>query len=260
MINAIPADVATHLNYQTGMFLTSDYMTLEQDYFSNWFKLQNRYLYTPGVLSGMLVTQQGNALAVSAGVAFDPDGNFLILTSGATPLTVPPNVKGTAQVYARYPDAGKSSADVVDEAATLEAAATVPAGAILLATVTLDANHAITAVTDSRVPVTSRLPAVLGGGALDQPLQGTAPVPLTGLREANASTKVAVSYLPAGAGADAFSQPPLVIVTVNGTVPYATAVQAGTAQFTVTLMALAAPQPDATELTLSWVAIANQSR
>ncbi len=79
MSSTIPSDIATRLNYRDGMFLTSAYMGLEQNYFSNWFRLQNRYLYNAGVLDGLQVTaQDGNTLTVSAGAAIDDEGDFLI--------------------------------------------------------------------------------------------------------------------------------------------------------------------------------------
>lgn len=256
MSTIIKADVATHLNYQTGMFLTSDYMTLEQNYFSNWFWLQNRYLFSSGVLNGMLVSQAGNTLAVSQGVAFDDAGHFLILPSGATPVTLPSDASNPMLVYACYPDTSASTANVVNEAAQLHAAKRLPDNAVLLATVTLDAGKAIVGVTDSRIPVTSRLPAALGearaGAALDTFLQGTLTVPAAQLQGAGASTSVTVNFY--ATQQDAFSAPPTVMVTVGGSVPYATAVASGTAQFVVTLLALQAAGGHG-DITLSWIAL-----
>ncbi|MBI3284911.1 MAG: hypothetical protein HYZ65_08700 [Burkholderiales bacterium] len=165
MSNEIPSNIAERLNYQTGMFLTSAYMTLEQNYFSNWIRLQNQYLYTPGVLSGMLVTQQANALSVSQGVAFDSVGNFLILPAGSgNPVAIPANPTNPFVVYAMYPSTAGATAPVVSEAAMVGAGPSVPSNGVILATVAIDANQAITSVTDSRVPVSSRLPAVLSSG------------------------------------------------------------------------------------------------
>ncbi|WP_215409900.1 hypothetical protein [Janthinobacterium sp. JC611] len=260
MSTIIKADVATHLNYQTGMFLTSDYMTLEQSYFSNWFWLQNQYLFSSGVLNGMLVSQAGNTLAVSQGVAFDDAGHFLILPSGATPVTLPSDASNPMLVYACYPDTSASTANVVNEAAQLHAAKRVPDHGVLLATVALDASKAIVSVTDSRIPVTSRLPAALGetqgemraSAVPDTFLQGTLTVPAAQLQGAGASTSVTVHF--DAAQQDAFSAPPTVMVTVGGSVPYATAVASGTAQFVVTLLALQAAGGHG-DITLSWIAL-----
>lgn len=260
MSSIIKADVATHLNYQTGMFLTSDYMTLEQNYFSNWFWLQNQFLFSPGVLNGMLVSQAGNTLAVSQGVAFDAAGHLLILPSGGTPLTLPSDASNPMLVYACYPDTSASTANVVNEAAQLLAAKRVPDNGVLLATVTLDAHKAIVSVTDSRVPVTSLLPAPLGtvkaNAAPDTFLQGTLAVPTAQLQGAGASTSVTVPFY--ATQKDAFSTPPTVMVTVGGSVPYATAVASGTAQFVVTLLALQAAGGSG-DIALSWIAIPGTS-
>ncbi len=168
MSSPIPADVALRLNYQTGMFLTADYMTLEQNFVINQFRLQNRYLYTPGVLGGMLVTQEVNTLSVSEGTGFDADGNFLILPDGGNPVTAPVGTNPFL-VYAVYPDTSKATTPVVNQAALLGVAAqdSLPANAISLALITLDVNGATIGVLDTRVPVTSRLPAVLTAPTVD---------------------------------------------------------------------------------------------
>ncbi|WP_211463542.1 hypothetical protein [Collimonas silvisoli] len=260
MSNEISSDVAQHLNYQTGMFLTSDYMTLEQNYFSNWFWLQNQYLFTPGVLNGMLVTQQDNALSVSQGVAFDAAGNFLILPGGSgNPVTVPAAPTNPFLVYAFYPDTSKATTPVVNAAAQVAAAASVPDNGVVLATVTLDANNVIQKVTDSRVPVTSRLPAVLPptdtGLQKMHALQGSVSVSTANLQTAGASVSVTVSYLASKEAA--FSKTPTVMVSVTGGTPYATAVAAELAQCVITLTSVQTAAPKASTVDLSWIAIEN---
>lgn len=256
MSTIIPAGVAQRLNYQNGMFLTSKNMTLEQDYFSNWLRLQNQFLYTPGVVNGLLVTQQGAALAVSQGVAIDADGNFLILPGDATPLTVAPTASNPMLVYALYPDNTGATTPVVDQAAQLATGASLPPNAIALASVALDAHKGIVSVTDTRVAVTSRLPAVLDSSpAAQHMLHGTLALPQSSLDDPGACSTVTVHYLPSRA--NAFSAPPTVLVTVNGSIPYATAVQAGTAHVVVTLKALAPPHDGSAAPTLSWLAMAN---
>ncbi|MFZ6765720.1 hypothetical protein ACO0LM_01450 [Undibacterium sp. Di26W] len=248
----IPSDIAEHLNYQDGMFLTSAYMSLEHDYFSNWLQLQNQYLYTPGVLAGMEVSlQPGATLAVSQGVAFDPLGHFLILPGDATPLTVPSNASNPMYVYALYPDNSQATSDVIDESAGVYIDATVPANGVPLALIEIGTKNPMVKVTDVRTPVRSRLPAMLT--ALNQSLQGTVSVQ----PGSDACTSVTVDYLPSQARA--FDRPPLVTVSVQGAVPYATAVHAETDKFVVTLLALMPAQPGAAELALHWVALANTS-
>ncbi len=159
MTTTISSSAMQHLNYQTGMFLTSAYMTLEQNYFSNWITLQNQYLYTPGVLGGMLVSLNNNSLSVAQGAGFDPLGNFLLLPGDSgNPVDIPSPAVSPFYVYALYPDNSHSTAPVVNQSAVVAAAAAVPANGVILATVTT--SNGVMTVTDSRVGVTSRLPAL----------------------------------------------------------------------------------------------------
>jgi hypothetical protein len=259
MSTPIPTTAAEHLNYQTGMFLTSDYMTLEQNYFSNWFRLQNRYLYTPGVLSGMAVSQQNNALCVTQGVAFDANGNFLILPDiGGNPVSVPTQASNPFYVWAIYPDTTKQSTPVVNAAAQLQAGNSVAATGVLLATVALDANGQITAVTDARVPVTSLLPAILTAqnNALRLPsaLQGKVSVATTTLLAAGNSISQTVPY---STPTQTFTNPPSVLATVAGSLPFALAVAADLNQFTLTLTALQATPAGVTSVDVNWLVLPN---
>lgn len=258
MSNTIPPNAAQHLNYQTGMFLTAQYMALEQTYFTTWFQLQNQYLFSAGVLNGMLVSQQNNALAVSQGVAFDVNGNFLILpANNGNPVAVPPNPTNPFYVWAIYPNTAGQTTPVVNAAAQLAAGSTVPSGGVLLATVAVDASYQITSVTDSRVPVTSLLPAQLNSQvaakSANAPLQGTVTVPTTNLQANGSSTNVVVSY-PNG---QTFASAPNVVATVLGSQPFALAVQPETNQFTLTLLALAANPAGLQSVDVSWIALPN---
>lgn len=268
MSNTIPADAAQHLNYQDGMFLTAQYMALEQNYFSTWFQLQNQYLFSPGVLNGMLVSRQNNALVVSQGVAFDVNGNFLILPdNNGNPVAVPPNPSNPFYVWAIYPDISLQKTPVVNAAAQLVAGSTAPANAVLLATVAVDSNYQITGVTDSRVPVTSLLPAKLGqqnAKGSTQPLQGTATisptslqgtvtVPTTNLQSAGDSTSLVVAY----PGGQRFATVPTVVASVLGSQPYALAVQPETSQFTLTVFALQNNPAGVQNVDVSWIALLN---
>lgn len=261
--DSFSSTVAERLNYQTNMFLTSAYMSLEQSYFINWFCLQNKYLFTPGVLSGMYVTQNGNALAVTPGVGFDPLGNFLIQATTAAPVSIPTNPSNPFFVYAFYPSTSGATTDVVNTAAQLSTAstlATIPANGIALASVSLDNTNSITAVTDIRPHVTSRLPAnltpnaalVLPNVSLNQALQGTLTVPTTGLQLAGNTTTVTGFYL--NSQESAYASPPTVMLTVLGNVPYAFAVVPDLASFAVTVTALQ-NNSGASSVNFSWVAV-----
>lgn len=263
-MSTLPSTVAERLNYQQNMFLTSAYMSLEQNYFINWFCLQNQYLFTPGVLSGMQVTQNGNALAVSSGVGFDPLGNFLIQTNAAAPVSIPTNPSNPFFVYAIYPDTSAATTDIVNTAAQLSTAATqaaIPPNGLQLASISLDSTNTITAVTDIRVPVASRLPANLAENAavvspnanLNQALQGTLAVPTTDLQTAGSSTTVTGFYL--NSQETAYASAPTVMLSVTGNVPYAFSVVPGVASFALTVTSLQ-NNPSASSVNFSWVAFA----
>jgi len=67
----IPSDIAVCIDYDDGLFLTPALMTLEQKFFLNWNALQNRMLYTAGVLEGLTVARDGDFLRVASGAGFD---------------------------------------------------------------------------------------------------------------------------------------------------------------------------------------------
>ncbi|MBY0573193.1 MAG: hypothetical protein K2P84_05895 [Undibacterium sp.] len=252
MSNPIPSNVAQRLNYQTGMFLTSSDMTLEQNYFINWFCLQNQYLFSPGVLNGMLVTQQNNSLAVSQGVAFDSNGNFLIVPADSNnAVAVPANPTNPFLVWAVYPVVTGQTAQIINTAAQVAAGQTLPSGAVLLATVEVDANYQITKVTDSRGPVTSLLPSLSSVSNMS----GQASVPTTTLTALASTVSQKVYYQ--NSQQNVYSSPPNVSVTVLGTVAFAVAVAPDLAFFTLTLTALGPTPSGISSINVNWCAEAN---
>ncbi|KVO16998.1 hypothetical protein WJ74_09515 [Burkholderia ubonensis] len=246
-----PPDVAIRLNYHDGMFLTAQNMTVEQNYFTNWIKYQNRYLYTPGVLSGLNVTLQGNMLVVAGGAGFDGDGNFLNFPGTVNNAIGPGTGFGNPYtLYLSYPPTISTTSDFVDEAAILQNGMTSfpPLNSIPLATVYLDQENTgvIEKFTDARVGVTSRLPVVIPGETtvlMSQPpdlngaLAGVVTADTRTLLKPGDSVTLTVPYR--SGGAQAFSVPPAVNATVHGSVPYAVNVAGvGTGQFTLTLTAV----------------------
>jgi len=266
----LPSDIAVRLNYHDGMFLTAQNMTLEQNYFSNWIKLQNQYLYTPGVLNGLLVTLQNNILTVEAGVAFDASGDFLVFPGASgNAIGAASNLGNRYGLYLCYPPLVKSSADVYDSAAILQNAALnlPPENSVILATVDLDpsGNGTIASVTDSRIAVTSRLPAVLSSTAtgqlsampdLDGVRYGTVTVDTTALLKPTDSATVQVSYAADAEVAPAFTSPPFVSVTVLGTSALAASVGAvGPTEFSLTVTALQTRTDGVLQVQVNWLAL-----
>lgn len=270
---SIPSDIATRLNYQDGMFLTAQNMTVEQSYFSNWIRLQNSYLYTPGVLDGLAPTQQGDTVQVAEGTGFDANGDFLVFPGDSDNVLPATQDFGSPYgVFLAYPDAPPDSNSVTyNEAAVLKNAklsdADTNPGMILLAKVTLDGKKTkIKTVEDARVGVTSRLPVVLKSGqnlatvAMAAPdmsgvRYGTATVDVTQLAQPGKSIPVTVNYLPDGS--QAFSQPPVAVHTnVAGSTPYAINVTAiGTSSFEMLVTAVVT-RTDTTPTTLvNWLAL-----
>ncbi|RKP46824.1 hypothetical protein [Trinickia fusca] len=264
----IPSDVAVRLNYHDGMFLTAQNMTVEQNYFSNWIKYQNRYLYTPGVLSGLVVTLQGNALIVASGAGFDENGDFLIFPGTSGNMMGPASNFGNPYgLYLAYPLTGNTTSDYVDEAAVLQNGYLSPSlpNAILLAEVQLDPTNdgVIQSFTDKRVGVTSRLPVTLD----TQPAAASAPVPnlngaLAGTVTADTSAlsrpgdSVSLTVPYRADRAQAFSVPPTVNVTVLGRTPYAVNVsEVGTAQFTLGLTAVQTRTDTTPTTQVSWLVL-----
>lgn len=162
---SIPADATRCLHYGDGMFLTSDLMTLEQRFFLNWNALQNRLLYTPGVLEGLAVAHGGgNRLTVGCGAGFDAAGHFVVLPGDGASLTVPGGSSASCYVHLLWPD----SPSVSQAGTTMDLAAAprisedaAPENGVLLAEIRRDAMGAVVEVIDRRQPVRSRLPAEL---------------------------------------------------------------------------------------------------
>jgi hypothetical protein len=231
MSTSIPSGIATRLNYYDGMFLTSTLMTVEQDYFSNWIRLQNQLLYNAGVLQGLKVsldTNNPNALAIDGGAAIDAAGNLLLVPGAGVQLTLPAG-PGPICVFAVYPTATANlQADTFDQAASIQCAALTPDNAVELAQCT--GGDGKWEVTDKRQPVTSRLPINLDGDAqadlltskLDKALRDEYQVPVTTLQEAGQGTSARIYFNQQRT--PAFSARPVVHVTVHGQVPFATSV------------------------------------
>ena len=268
----IPADVALCLSYTDGMFLTAQNMTLEASYYSNWLTWQNRFLYTPGVLSGLAVTLTNNTLMVASGAAIDSLGDFLIFPDGSSNMMTATSVFGsTYGLYLVYPatPAATSQPGVVNTAAVLQnwTVTSPPANGVLLATVTLESTNPpiiIKSIADSRVGVTSRLPVVIQPPSvnlasvapdLNGARHGTKIVDTTSLLKPGDSTEpVVVPYRPDGS--PAFTMPPSVNATVVGTTPYAVSVHdIGTAQFKLTLTALQTRVDGAPSAQVNWIAL-----
>ncbi|WP_186072628.1 hypothetical protein [Burkholderia gladioli] len=267
----IPSTIAVRLNYQDGMFLTAQNMGTEQDYFSNWIRLQNRYLYTPGVLDGLVPTKQDDTVQVTEGTGFDADGDFLVFPGDSN--NVLPAASGLGNpygVFLSYPDAAPDKNSVTyDEAAVLKNAKLddKSTGMILLAKVTLEDNTTrIKTVEDVRVGVTSRLPVVLkpepnlasaGMTAPDMSgvRYGTATVDVSELSQPGKSLAVTVDYL--ADGSQAFSQPPVAVHTnVVGSTPYAINVTAiGTSSFEMLVTAVLTRTDTTPATQVNWLAL-----
>ena len=266
----IPANTAYSVVYTDGTFLTSALMNQAQTYFVNWLQLQNQLLYTAGVLNGLVVSNpSGNSLAVSGGAGIDDLGRFVVLPDNSGALTVPTTATNPCYVGIVYPTAPQAvtgQSNVWNMAGTLVLANTkagLPAHSLPLAQIAM-ANGAITGVTDQRMPVDTRLPANLGMLPVTPPalrdagartVQGTVMVPSGPLRQQGDQVQVSVPYSSQALPASMFDQPPRVLVTVRGAVPYATAVsEVDTTRFKLTLTAVHAPLPDNAPIAVDWIA------
>jgi hypothetical protein len=265
----IPANTAYTLVYQDGMFLTSGEMTTAQNYFVNWLTLQNELLYTPGVLSGLLVSNpSGNTLNVDSGAGIDAVGHFVILPTGTgntlTVSTKAANPSYVGIVYPAVPPPVTGMAYTVNTAGQLQLANSIdelPDNSIVLAQVNMTSNGGIDSLQDLRQPVTTRLPANLGTSseqALAAPSpssrSGVAAVSRSPLRKQGDSSSQVVYYN--DLHTPAFSGVPKVLVTVQGSEPYATSVsEVGPAQFTLTLTAVLTPAAGASgPISVQWMA------
>lgn len=271
----IPANVAYAVQYQAGMFLTADVMNTQESYFVNWLQLQNQLLYTPGVLNGLVVSKTGpNSLSVQTGAGFDSQGDFLILPGNddGQPATIPSNPPTQDyKLYLVYPDPSKPppvQGNVVNMASTLlvqDAGAKDPDRSVVLAKISMN-EGAINSITDLRTAVTSRLPANLGSPSSTAAmtamarsanqrsfLKGTVLVPGTGLRELGNTVQQVIEF---NAPPGTFTQIPHVMVTVLGTLPYASSVlKVDTSQFTLALTCVIAPAASNIEpICVQWLA------
>lgn len=266
----IPQNTAYRLAYEAGMFLTSDEMTLAQNYFVNWLQLQNQLLYTPGVLSGLVVSlSSANNLTVSPGAGVDSAGHFVVLTEGAgNVITVPTSAANPCYVGLCYPSTPVPVANqpyTVNMAGILNVADSVdhlPTGSVVLAKIAMTEQGGIASVTDARTPVSSRLPAQLEAPVtgmitttvLPRHLNGVAVVQGGGLRKQGDRTSHIVAFPPQQP--PLFEQTPHVLVTVRGTLPYATAVSDVSLDgFTLTLTAMMSPVADSIDdIYVNWFA------
>ena len=267
---SIPPDAAYNLAYQEGMFLTAGEMTLAQNYFVTWLQLQNQLLYTPGVLSGLLVTNpSGNNLSVSSGAGVDGAGHFVLLADGAgNTITVPSGAANPCYVGLSYPATPQPVAGLpytVNMAGILSVANSVdqlPNDSLLLAQIDMNAQGGIASIKDMRTPVTSRLPANLDAatsGAVvsslpPQSCSGVALVHGSGLRKQGDSVSQVVYFLPQQT--PVFGRTPQVVVTVRGSLPFATSVSEVAAdRFTLTLTAVLTPAADSIDdVHVNWLA------
>lgn len=266
----IPANTAYNLMYQEGMFLTASEMTLAQNYFVNWLQLQNQLLYTPGVLSGLVVSNpSGNTLSVTGGAGIDAAGHFVLLADGTgNTVTLSSGAANPSYVGLAYPATPQPVAGMpytVNMAGILSVADSVeqlPANSLVLAQISLTDQGGIASIKDLRTPVTSRLPANLGSSEREmtptslssQSRHGVVAVPASTLRKQGDQVQQTVSYLPDQTSA--FDRVPRVLVTVRGPLPYATAVSLVTGEcFTLTLTAIHAPVADSVdEILINWLA------
>lgn len=268
-VNPIQADSALRLNYHDGMFLTAQNMTLEQNYFSNWIKLQNRFLYTAGVLNGLAVTLQNNTLVVAAGAALDDSGDFLLFSATSGNMLPPNSTVGNPYgLFLSYPVSNNNpTGATVDEAAFLQSAslALPPSNSVPLAEVELDQDNpgVIKTITDKRVGVTSRLPIVLSAPNLQE--LSAAP-DLNGARHGTVSVDVSALLRPGDSRPQdvpyrvdeqqAFSIPPAVTATVLGSTPYAiNLINVGTSKFTLVATAVHTRTDTTTTTLVNWLAL-----
>jgi hypothetical protein len=267
MSEQLSPDIATHLNYHDGMFLTSAYMTLEQSYFTNWITLQNKYLYTPGVLQGMKEqsdTTNANALTVDAGVGFDEEGHFLIFPGPVAQLVVPSGTSNPFAVFAVYNT--QTLPDTVNQAAVLAIAAPgmPPANSVLLANCGFNDNGQLLPPTDARVPVNTRLPATLSdnvsaqrlSGNLDAAKRGQIMLDIGDLIKPGMQKSVQIYFSPQKN--PVFSAPPLVHATVQGATAFAIAVSSiDTRQFLLTVTSIQTMTADNALVQINWLAFPN---
>lgn len=266
----IPANTAYALQYQDSMFLTAGEMTTGQNYFVNWIQLQNQLLYTPGVLSGLVVSNpSGNTLSVSTGAGIDAVGHFVILSDGpGNTLTVPGSAANPSYVGLVYPTTQQAATSIpytLNMAGILQVANSIdqlPTNSLLLAQINMTNNGGVDSIKDLRTPVASRLPANLNPAVQivasslpsNRSRDGVITVRGATLKMQGDTARVVVYYQPQQAAV--FDSNPRVLVSVQGTVPYATSISnVGPASFTLTLTTvLAQIATDIDIIFVNWVA------
>ncbi len=164
MPNAIPSDSAYCLDYGNGMLLTAEHMALEQRFFLTWNALQNRMLYTAGVLDGLAVDKKDEqTLTVASGGGFDAQGRFLLRTDGSPDLALPSGLAGSCFVHLSFPVKDQPpvmpSVKNLAASAQISASATPPDDGLLLAEITLTAQGRIETVIDRRDRARHRIAA-----------------------------------------------------------------------------------------------------
>jgi hypothetical protein len=77
----VPETPPERVNFFQGQLLTADDLRADQDYHRAMRYLHNRVLHGPGVAEGFAVEADESGLSVAPGLAIDPLGRELVLTS-----------------------------------------------------------------------------------------------------------------------------------------------------------------------------------
>ena len=258
----IPASGATRLNYHDGMFLTSQLMTTEQNYFLTQLALQNQLLYTPGVLDGLEPSLQNNNVQVTSGVGLTADGNLCMLSDANNVISVPGSLTTPCYVYLEYPIPVQSQTkDTVNMMATLTVTDTPLSGNnnIKIADVT-HSNGTISKVTDVREGVNSKLPITLAtlSNEPNDTLRGVENIATSALATVGKTASITLSYLVPKAAA--FASIPTVEVSpkfsdaILKSSVSCTATKVDESSFEVNIKTINALPKSVTSFSLHWVA------
>jgi hypothetical protein len=131
--------------YSNGMLLSAQTLTMEQDYVKNRAALQNKALYTKGIIDGLEVKKKSDTeVTVDAGCAFDADGNLLVWTDSAHTHALSDAKVTLRYVCLKMPDSDTSQNDTVDDTAqvTIVESVTLVVG-VSIATIVLDGSGKI---------------------------------------------------------------------------------------------------------------------
>ena len=106
--------------FHTGQLLTAEDFTREQDYLRDKQKRHNRALHGFGVVSGLKVTIGCGRIVVEPGLAFDCDGNEIVIPARQElpPLSAT-NGSSAAYVNIRYVEETSDAACIGDESEAL---------------------------------------------------------------------------------------------------------------------------------------------